>query len=118
MPRRGSSARAAALRRAQEAKAERDAARMQREAAIEAALADYYQATVAAERIRSTAKNKAEAALAEAERAAAEPLAAAHDAIRRLRDLLGGNAEVAELCGISTAAVREILSAGQHDDAS
>jgi hypothetical protein len=118
MPRRGSSARAAALRRAQEAKAERDAARIQREAAIEAALADYYQATAAAEQMWSAARNKADATLAEAERATAVPIAAAHDAVRRLRDLLGGNAEVAELCGISTAAVREILSEGQRDDGS
>ena len=53
MTRRGSSARAAALRRAQEAKAQRDAERMHRETRIEAALADYYQATAEAERIRS-----------------------------------------------------------------
>jgi hypothetical protein len=91
---------------------------MRREVAIEAALADYYQATAATEQIWSTARNKAETTLAEAERAAAAPIAAAHDAVRRLRDLLGGNAEVAELCGISTAAVREILSEGQRDDAS
>jgi hypothetical protein len=91
---------------------------MLREVAIEAALADYYQATAATEQIWSTARNKAEATLAEAERAAAAPIAAAHDAVRRLRDLLGGNTEVAELCGISTAAVREILSEGQRDDAS
>jgi hypothetical protein len=88
MARRRGSSRAAALRRAQEAKAERDA-----------------------ERIRSNARHKAEATLAEAEQAAANPMAAARDAIRRLRDLVGGNAEVAALCGTTTAAVREMLAA-------
>jgi hypothetical protein len=111
MARRRGSSRAAALRRAQEAKAERDAERMRREAQIEAALADYHQATAEAEHIRSNARHKAEAMLAEAEQAAAKPVAAAQDAVRRLRDLVGGNAEVAALCGISAAAVREMLAA-------
>jgi hypothetical protein len=111
MTRRGS-ARAEALRRAHEAKAQRDAERLHRESRIEAALADYYQATAEAERIRSAARRKADGITAEAERAVARPLATARDAVRRLRELLGGNTEVAELCGISTAAVREILASG------
>jgi molecular chaperone GrpE (heat shock protein) len=111
MARRRGSSRAAALRRAQGAKAERDAERMCREAQIEATLADYYQATAEAERIRSNAQHKAEATLAEAEQAAAKPVAAARDAVQRLRNLVGGNAEVAALCGISTATVREMLAA-------
>ena len=110
MTRRGSSARAAALRRAQEAKAQRDAERMHREAQIEAALADYYQATAEAERIRSAARRKADQISAEAEQAAARPLTAAREAVRRLKDLVGGTAKVASLCGITTAAVREILA--------
>jgi hypothetical protein len=110
MARRGTS-RAEALRRAQEAKAQRDAERMRREARVEAALADYYQATAEAERIRAAARRKADGITAEAVKAAARPLAAARDAVRRLRELLGGNAEVAELCGISTAMVRDILAA-------
>src|SRR5580693_8032775 len=109
MARRGTF-RAEAIRRAHEAKAQRDAERMRREAQIEAALADYYQATAEAERIRSAAARRAEGVIAEAEKAAAEPLGAARDAVRRLRDLLGGNAQVAELCGISAATVREILA--------
>ncbi len=108
--RRGTS-RAEALRRAHEAKAQRDAARKQHEADIEAALADYYQATAEANRIRSAARRKADATLADAERAATGPDQATRDAVRRLRDLLGGTAEVAELCGISAAAVRELLAA-------
>jgi hypothetical protein len=108
--RRGTS-RAEAVRRAHEAKAQRDAARKQHEADVEAALADYYQATAEANRIRSAARRKADAALADAERAAVGPDKAACDAVRRLRDLLGGAAEVAELCGINAAAVRELLAA-------
>ena len=110
MTRRGSSARAAALRRAQEAKAQRDAERMRRETQIEAALADYYQATAEAERIRSAARRRADQLSAEAEQAAARPLTAAREAVWRLKDLVGGTAEVASLCGITTAAVREILA--------
>ena len=66
MPRRGS-ARADAIRRAHEAKAARDAARQHREALIESALADYYQAAALAERIRGTARSKCDEVLAEAE---------------------------------------------------
>ena len=113
MPRRGS-ARADAIRRAHEAKAARDAARQHREAQIESALADYYQAAALAERIRDTARRKCDELLAEAERAAEPQDAAAAQAVRRLRDLLGGIAETAQLCGLSTAAVRDML-AGRPD---
>jgi molecular chaperone GrpE (heat shock protein) len=111
MTRRGPSARAAALRRAQQAKAQRDAERTRRETQIEAALADYYQATAEAEQIRSATRRKADQITAEAEQAAAKPLTAACEAVRRLKNLVGGTAEVASLCGITTAAVREILAA-------
>ena len=109
MARQGKS-RAEAVRRAHEAKSQRDAERRRHEEQIEAALADYYQATADAERIRAAARRKADAVTDAAEQAAAGSVAAARDAVRRLRDLLGGNAEVAELCGITTAAVREILA--------
>jgi hypothetical protein len=102
-----------ARRAARQAKAERDAARLERETMIEAALTDYYQATAQAEQIRAAARRKADGHIAEAERAAAVPVAAARDAVQRLRNLLGGTAEVAALCGISTAAVREILTVGR-----
>jgi hypothetical protein len=105
------SSRAAAARRAQAAKAQRDHERRERETRIEAALTDYYQAVAAADRIRSAAARKAEQLAADADRAAAEPDSAARDAVRRLKDLLGGSAEVARLCGISTATVRELLAA-------
>jgi hypothetical protein len=108
--RRGSSSRAAALRRAQQAKAGRDAERVLRERQIEIALADYFEATERAAWIRAEAGRKAEAVLEAAEQAAAEPQAVAREAVRRLRELTGGNGEVAALCGISVAAVRDMLA--------
>ena len=109
MPRRGS-ARADAIRRAHEAKAARDAARQHREAQIESALADYYQAAAIAERIRDTARRKCEELLAEAERAAEPQDAAAAESVRRLRDLLGGIPETAQLCGLTATAIRDLLA--------
>ncbi len=114
MPRRGS-ARADAIRRAHQAKAARDAARQHREALIDSALADYYQAAALAERIRATARTKCEEVLAEAERTAGPQDAAAAQAVRRLRELLGGTPETAQLCGLSTAAVRDLLAVHQPD---
>ena len=111
MPRRGS-ARADAIRRAHEAKAARDAARQHREALIESALADYYQAAALAGRIRDTARRRCEELLAEAERTAGPQDAAAAQAVRRLRDLLGGATETAELCGLTIAVVRDMLAGG------
>jgi hypothetical protein len=108
--RRGSSARAAALRRAQQAKAGRDAERVLRERQIEIALADWFEATARAERIRDEASRKAAAVIDAGEQAAAGPAGEARDAVRRLRELTGSNGEVAALCGISTAAVRELLA--------
>jgi hypothetical protein len=112
MMRRGS-ARADAIRRAHEAKAARDAARQHREAQIESALADYYHAAALAERIRDTARRKCEELLAEAERAAEPQDTAAAQAVRRLRDLLGGVPETAQLCGLTAAAIRDMLASGQ-----
>ena len=109
MPRRGS-ARADAIRRAHEAKAARDAARQHRETLIESALADYYHAAATAERIRGTARRKCEELLAETERTANPQDAAAAQAVRRLRDLLGGIPETAQLCGLSATAVRDLLA--------
>ena len=119
MPRRGS-ARADAIRRAHQAKAARDAARQHREALIEGALTDYHQSAAIAGRIRDTARRKCEELLAETERAAKPQDAAAAQAARRLRDLLGGIPETAQLCGLSAAAVRDMLAdrqAGQDASA-
>jgi len=110
MARRGSSARAAALRRAQQAKAARDAARLRREKDIEAALADYFEATEQAERIRAEARRKADRLRTDADLAAQVPRQAAAAAVNRLRDLIGTATEVASLCGISAAEVRAMLT--------
>jgi hypothetical protein len=99
--RRGSSARAAALRRAQQAKAGRDAERVLRERQIEIALADWFEATARADRIRDDASRKAAAVTEAGEHAAAGPAGEAGDAVRRLRELTGSNGEVAALCGAS-----------------
>ena len=109
MARRGSSARAAALRRAQQAKATRDAARLRREKDIEAALADYFEATEQAERIRAEARRKADRLLTDAELAAETPRQAASAAVHRLRALVGTATEVASLCGISAGEARAVL---------
>jgi len=115
MARRGSSARAAALRRAQQAKAARDAARLSREKDIEAALADYFEATGQAERIQAEAQRKADRLLADAAAAAQAPQQAARAAIRRLRALLDSAAEVASLCGLTVTEVRALLAAFCQD---
>jgi hypothetical protein len=98
------------LRRAQEAKAERDAERALRERQIEIALADYYETTARAQRLRAEANRRAEGILGDAERTVAEPLTAARDAVCRLRELLGGVTEVAALCGLTVSTVREMLA--------
>jgi hypothetical protein len=115
MTRRGT-ARSAATRQAMEAKAGWDAERARHDAQVEAALTQYYQATAQTERIREAARRKADSVTEAAQRAAAAPDAAARDAVRRLRDLLGGNAEAAALCGLTPGAVRHILATAQDED--
>jgi len=113
--RRGSSSRAAALRAAQQAKAERDAERALREQQVEAALTDFYEATARVVRIRDEAHRKAEGLIAAAEQACGDPAGQAREAVRRLRELIGSTTEVARLCGLSVAAVREMLAAAAPD---
>jgi hypothetical protein len=110
MTRRGRGRRADAERQARLAKAARDAARQAREHAIEKALADYFEARAQAEGIRAAARARADTALADGERVAAQSMTAACAAIRTLRDLCDSNAEVAELCGVPVADVREALA--------
>jgi hypothetical protein len=114
--RRGSSRRAAALRRAQEAKASRDAAAAQREQQVEAVLADYFEAVAQADRLRADARRKADAVIDSAEQAAGGSLAAARDAVRRLRELTGSSTEVASLCGLTVTAVRDFLTQPAEQD--
>jgi hypothetical protein len=107
--RRQGSIRAAAIRRAHQAKAQRDAERIAREREIEAALADYFEAVGQAAAIRSDARQKADKILAEAEAAAAPPRKASRAAVGRLRALTGSHADVAALCGLTVPAVRALL---------
>jgi hypothetical protein len=113
MTRRGRGRRADAERQARLATAARDAARKARERAIEKALADYFEARAQAEAIRTAARERADAALADGERAAAESMTAICAAIKTLRDLCDSNAEVAELCGIPVVDIREFLMAAR-----
>jgi len=113
MPRRGKGRRADAERQARLAVAARDAAREARERAIEKALADYFEAQAHAEAVKAAARAKADAALADGERAAAESMTTVCTAIRTLRDLCDSNAEVAGLCGVPVAYVREALAVAQ-----
>ena len=88
---------------------------------VEDTLAAYYTAAGHAERIRvaarrkaarvlTTARLKARAITAAAERDAAAPDAEAAGFLRELHGLVGGRAEVAELCGLSVKAVTAILA--------
>lgn len=110
MTRRISGTRSAALRRAQEAKARRDAERIQRERRLESALADFYEHTEAAALLRSEAQRRAERLLAAAETAAAIPEEAARRAVAVLRELGESQPQIAELTGMSVAEVRACLA--------
>jgi hypothetical protein len=114
MPAKGS-ARDHARRRAMQAKAARDQARKLREDQIAAVLSDYYLAAAQAQRLREQARHKADAILADGEKAARVPDASAAQAVRTLRDLLGGTAEVAGLCDLPRAAVRDLLATPKAD---
>lgn len=106
MGQRTRSGRAAALRRARQAKAGRDAARLLREREVEAALADFYEAIGRSARIRADGRARAARIIAEADGGAAGSDAAAGRAVRELRELGQTNAEIAFLCCISVPMVR------------
>lgn len=110
MGQRTRSGRAAALRRAREAKAERDAARLLRERQIEAVLADFYQATGRSARIRAEGRARAAKIIADADTSAAGSDAAAGRAVRELRALGQTNAEIAFLCCITVPMVRAMAN--------
>jgi hypothetical protein len=99
-----------AVRRAREARAVREEALTAREEAIEAALIDYFRAVGEVERIKQRAQTKADALVDEAARVAAVPWAEACAAVRRLRELLGNNAAVGQLCGLRLEDVRGVLA--------
>jgi hypothetical protein len=72
---------------------------------------DYFRAAGEADRIREQARARADALLTEATRVASVPWAAACAAVRRLRDPVGNNMQVAELCGLKPEEVRGMLAA-------
>ncbi|WP_067484234.1 hypothetical protein [Actinomadura hibisca] len=102
--------RAAALRAAREAKAARDQERRLREEKIEAALADFFEGSTGAARVRDDARIKAERIIADAEEKARLHEVQAARGVRALRGLEQTNAEIAELCGLSVAAVRALAN--------
>jgi predicted transcriptional regulator len=115
MGQRTTAKRAAALRQARVAKAARDAERLAREQRIEQALTDFYEATGIAEQIRADAHHRANKVLTEADARAQQADADARGAVRTLRQLGQTNADIAELCGITVAAVRAMANEADQD---
>jgi hypothetical protein len=109
-------ARAAALRRAREAKQARDVERLARERAVESALADYYIAAGAVDRTRERAMQKAEEIIRQAETAAQDSLAEAEDALRRLRELGETRSWIKEVTGVSGSHLYGALASGTDQD--
>jgi hypothetical protein len=96
----GTSSRTQALAKAAEAVARRDAERIAREKAVQAALAEFFQAQGELERIRAQAK-----------RAATPFDQAARAAVRGLERLGETRTGIAELTGLPAARVRDYLTA-------
>jgi hypothetical protein len=115
---RDNSRRREAVRRAREARAERERAREAREDQIEAALADLFASLAEVERLKAAARHKADMVLADGERAATRHYTAACAAAGTLRDLLGSNAAVAELCELRVEDVRDMLAAARTRESS
>jgi len=95
----GASARIQALAKAADAVARRDADRIAREKAVQAALAEFFQAQGEVERIH-----------ADAERTAAPFDAAMREAVRALDRLGETRTGIAELTGVSLIRLREYLA--------
>ncbi len=94
-----SGVRAAAIRKAHEATARRDAERLRRERDLEAALVDFYAALARIEKIRAKAAHDA------------EPFARdADEAVRRMASLGEPVAAIAELTKLPSSQVRAILT--------
>ncbi len=110
---RDNSRRREAVRRARQARAERERAREAREDQVEAALANLFASLAEVERLRAAARHKADTMLADGERTAARHYAAACEAVRTLRDLLDSNTAVAELCELRVEDVRDMLAAAR-----
>lgn len=108
---RQSGTRLAAIRQARDAKHARDARLRVRELEVEAALVDFYAASVAAEEIVARAQARAQQILVEAQAAVITPRRAVVDAVHRLRELGENRTSLQELTGLSAAQVRECLAA-------
>ncbi|MFD9691859.1 hypothetical protein ACFWXO_39560 [Kitasatospora sp. NPDC059088] len=110
-----SASRASAVRAAQQAKAARDAERLQRERRVESTLADFYEQTGRAEQLRASASARAAKVLADAEAAAKEPEQRAKLAVVRLQALGEPRDQIAELTGLPLAEVRAVLAEAAGD---
>ena len=112
--RRGGYARARAVRQARAAAESTETERVLRHKRIEAALADYFEAAAAARKLREAAAARAEKAVAAGDQAAAVHDQAACTAIAELRGLGEVNARIADMCGITVAAVRLMAASGRQ----
>lgn len=112
---RTSGTRAAAIRRAQQAKQRRDAQRLQREQQITVALADFFEQIQRAEDLTTHAAAKAARIIADAEHAAVTPKTLAAQALARLTELVETRAAVSELTGLTPTEVRELTSQTTDD---
>ena len=109
---RTSTARANALRRARQARAEREAERLARESRIESALTDFFEHQDCARRVREVGARRAEAIMSECEEKASTHVTEARAALRTLRTLVGSHADIAQLTGLRVNDVRAMLTSG------
>jgi hypothetical protein len=107
----------AAMRKAQQAKRERDAKRLRRERQVEAALAEYFEHVAVAEAVEAaTAAKVAEVTAAGAAEAGRVRTAAAV-AVRAMLDLGETRNAVAELTGLTLNGVRALANVAGGPDA-
>src|SRR5947207_2128819 len=99
----------AAVRRAQQAKQERDAARLRRERQVEAALVGYFEHTEFAEAVETLTAAKVLELQETAAREAGQARKAAALAVREMADLGETRAAIADLTGLTVGGVRELL---------
>ncbi|WP_285601386.1 hypothetical protein [Kineosporia sp. NBRC 101731] len=99
----------AAVRRARAAKMARDARVFQREAEVEAALANFYQAQGESEVIMRAATERAQQIMTQAQERCEQPRHDMHLAVARLHELGETAVSLRELTGLGAVALREIL---------
>jgi hypothetical protein len=107
-PRKG--LRYAAIRKAQQAKQERDAKRLRRERQVETALAEYFEHTARFEAIEEATTVKVSELVAAANVALERERAGAAVAVQAMLDLGETRTAVTELTGLTLAAVRGLLA--------